>query len=221
VFPTFSELYKELPDGLACFLTNQYLINLYTIAKNPTRFQCRYQGLIPGTVFHERSAGTNAISMCNKLKRPVFLLGSQHYLIEMFSNKWFIADRVCLPNGEPLWIFALSAPLDKDPRMLIFLVQMLIKRLEHMVRRTWFTKQIVAELQKKASSFTLKPLTQRELEILSHLVDGKSYKEIANTLFLSLGTVNTYVYHIYSKLNVSSRKELRHKLSVNIPDMSF
>ncbi|HQA61010.1 MAG TPA: LuxR C-terminal-related transcriptional regulator, partial [Tepidanaerobacteraceae bacterium] len=75
--------------------------------------------------------------------------------------------------------------------------------------------------KRQLASFTLKPLTQRELEILSHLVDGKSYKEIANTLFLSLGTVNTYVYHIYSKLNVSSRKELRHKLSVNIPDMSF
>ncbi len=50
-------------------------------------------------------------------------------------------------------------------------------------------------------------LTPRELEILTSLVDGLSYKLIADKLFLSPLTVHSHIKHIYEKLHVHSKAE--------------
>lgn len=50
-------------------------------------------------------------------------------------------------------------------------------------------------------------LTSREKEILNELVNGLSYKKIADTLFISLDTVRSHIKNIYQKLHVSSRSE--------------
>ena len=50
-------------------------------------------------------------------------------------------------------------------------------------------------------------LTDREMEILKLLVDGMSYKMIAEKCFVSIDTVSTHVKNIYKKLHVSSRNE--------------
>ncbi|MGB7394497.1 MAG: LuxR C-terminal-related transcriptional regulator, partial [Pricia sp.] len=41
---------------------------------------------------------------------------------------------------------------------------------------------------------------------------GKSNKEIAGELFISISTVKTHITNIYGKLKVSSRKELLHRI---------
>jgi DNA-binding CsgD family transcriptional regulator len=51
-------------------------------------------------------------------------------------------------------------------------------------------------------------ITQREKDVLKLLVRGKTYKEIAAKLFISLPTVKTHVSNIYSKTNVRNRLEL-------------
>ena len=51
-------------------------------------------------------------------------------------------------------------------------------------------------------------ITQREKEVLQLLVTGKTYKEIAAELFISLPTVKTHVSNIYSKAKVRNRLEL-------------
>jgi len=48
-------------------------------------------------------------------------------------------------------------------------------------------------------------LTEREREVLALMVDGLSNQEIADRLFLSLGTVKFHAGNIYSKLSVDSR----------------
>ena len=50
-------------------------------------------------------------------------------------------------------------------------------------------------------------LTPRELEILTHLCQGKSYKMIAAALFISNGTVHSHIKKIYRKLEVNSKSE--------------
>ena len=50
-------------------------------------------------------------------------------------------------------------------------------------------------------------LTPRETEILSLLVQGLSYKMIANQCFISLNTVNAHIQNIYEKLQVNSAVE--------------
>lgn len=52
-----------------------------------------------------------------------------------------------------------------------------------------------------------KPLTSRELEVLSSLSQGKSTAQIAAELFISEQTVKNHLCRIYKKLGVSSRVE--------------
>ena len=49
------------------------------------------------------------------------------------------------------------------------------------------------------------PLSKRELEVLQLMAAGMSNQEIAQELFIALGTVKTHTNHIYGKLDVSSR----------------
>ncbi|WP_319406130.1 response regulator transcription factor [uncultured Desulfosarcina sp.] len=50
-------------------------------------------------------------------------------------------------------------------------------------------------------------LSQRELQILTHLVEGKSNKDIAHAVNLSPDTVKSHLKNIYQKLGVSSRSQ--------------
>jgi DNA-binding NarL/FixJ family response regulator len=50
-------------------------------------------------------------------------------------------------------------------------------------------------------------LTPREREILSGLVEGNSFKVIADTLFISIETVRFHFRNIYKKLHVHSQSE--------------
>jgi len=50
-------------------------------------------------------------------------------------------------------------------------------------------------------------LTDRQNEILEKLADGKSYKEIAELLFISPETVRTHIKKIYKTLHVNNKAE--------------
>ncbi|MGH1363383.1 MAG: response regulator transcription factor [Calditrichia bacterium] len=50
-------------------------------------------------------------------------------------------------------------------------------------------------------------LTQRETEVLTHLCKGKSYKMIADDLYISEETVRRHIKNIYRKLEVHSKSE--------------
>ena len=57
----------------------------------------------------------------------------------------------------------------------------------------------------KASALAGPGLTPREREVLRMMASGQSNQEIADVLFLSLGTVKVHVTHILAKLGVTSR----------------
>lgn len=56
-------------------------------------------------------------------------------------------------------------------------------------------------------------LSNREREVLKHLLDGMTNKEIADELNLRLGTVKVHVNHILSKLQVEHRSQAIAKLT--------
>ncbi|MBM7502770.1 LuxR C-terminal-related transcriptional regulator [Agromyces aurantiacus] len=56
-----------------------------------------------------------------------------------------------------------------------------------------------------ANAALAEPLTERELEILTHLPDHSTSAELATLCFVSVNTVKTHTAHIYRKLGVSGR----------------
>jgi two-component system response regulator NreC len=53
-------------------------------------------------------------------------------------------------------------------------------------------------------------LSAREFDVLGLLCQGHTDKEIAQTLYLSVRTVNSHLSHIYAKLGVGTRTEAMH-----------
>jgi DNA-binding NarL/FixJ family response regulator len=51
-------------------------------------------------------------------------------------------------------------------------------------------------------------LSNKEMDILAYLIQGKSTKEISTLLNLQLSTISTHKFRIYRKLNVSNLAEL-------------
>ncbi len=54
---------------------------------------------------------------------------------------------------------------------------------------------------------TLDQLTERELEVLKMAAQGKSNREIASELVISIRTVQTHLSNVFSKMGVGSRTE--------------
>ena len=54
-------------------------------------------------------------------------------------------------------------------------------------------------------------LSRQERNVQDLILQGKTNKEIANELFISISTVKTHITNIYGKLRVSNRKELLHR----------
>lgn len=58
-------------------------------------------------------------------------------------------------------------------------------------------------------------LTAREKEILYSLVDGLSYKKIAEKYYVSISTIRTHITNIYQKLHVNSKSQAVAKVLQN------
>jgi DNA-binding NarL/FixJ family response regulator len=68
-------------------------------------------------------------------------------------------------------------------------------------------RKILAYLQHPRTARFSSTLSTREIEVLEALIEGHSYKAIAEKLFLSVHTVRFHLHNIYAKLHVSSRSE--------------
>lgn len=69
-------------------------------------------------------------------------------------------------------------------------------------------KQVLNKFKEKPSNnIEVFELNEQERTILSHLVDGLSYKMIADAMNITYTTVNMYIKRIYKKLQVHSATE--------------
>ncbi|MFN8378735.1 MAG: LuxR C-terminal-related transcriptional regulator [Anaerolineae bacterium] len=64
-----------------------------------------------------------------------------------------------------------------------------------------------ASTQTTSNSALDEPLTTRELEILRLVAEGRSNRDIAAELYLSVGTVKTHIHNLTGKLGASNRTE--------------
>ena len=68
-------------------------------------------------------------------------------------------------------------------------------------------KKVLQFFPRKTKEAVQTPLTDKETEVLQQLVNGKSYKQTAEALNISIETVRTHIKHIYSKLHVGSMSQ--------------
>jgi len=70
--------------------------------------------------------------------------------------------------------------------------------------------RVAAKITSRLAQESVPPLakeefTEREFDIIGLLMQGKSNKEIAEALSLTVGTVKNYLSQIYAKINVKDR----------------
>lgn len=56
-------------------------------------------------------------------------------------------------------------------------------------------------------------LTQREIEIVKLILEGKTNKEISDSSYIQLYTVKTHIKNIFRKLNISNRSQIMRALT--------
>ncbi|MEO7265127.1 MAG: response regulator transcription factor [Ferruginibacter sp.] len=72
---------------------------------------------------------------------------------------------------------------------------------------TQIARKVINRLQTNRASEEIKILSARENEVLQLLAKGLMYKEIAERLFITTGTVRQHIHNIYEKLHVQNRTE--------------
>ena len=73
---------------------------------------------------------------------------------------------------------------------------------------TEVAEQLALNIMAPSEQLLHKQLSDREFEVFSHLVGGKSITEIANGLHLSVKTVSTHKTRIMQKMGMSSLSEM-------------
>ena len=118
--------------------------------------------------------------------QAILVLGQ---VLEMAEPEGY--SRLFLDEGESLGELLLEIPFQGVPA-------------EYLGRlRTSFRKEY--QSRPPGAQALIEPLSDRELQVLQLLAAGKSNREIAGELFISVGTVKRHVHHIYQKLGVSNR----------------
>lgn len=69
------------------------------------------------------------------------------------------------------------------------------------------TGKMMMKMRQKNSTELHEELTEREMEVLKLIAEGKTNQEIADELFIALKTVKTHVSNILSKLQVQDRTQ--------------
>lgn len=118
----------------------------------------------------------------------------------IFEDNNIIFNSIC--NGAEGYILKHTAPVD---------IMIAIKEIYN--GGAPMTPSIASKVLKMVKNRTYDEvdnsfgLTDREKEILKYLVEGMSYKLIADICFISLDTVNSHIKNMYKKLQVHSKSE--------------
>ncbi|PZV14729.1 MAG: DNA-binding response regulator [Pseudanabaena sp.] len=118
-----------------------------------------------------------------------FAAGADSYCIKDISSENLVQALKLTAEGNS-WI---------DPAIANIVLQQ--------VRRREATVEIDAAEADYKQVLQATPLTERELEVLSEIVNGNSNAEIAQRLYITVGTVKTHVRNILNKLCADDRTQ--------------
>jgi LuxR family maltose regulon positive regulatory protein len=96
--------------------------------------------------------------------------------------------------------------LDEDRRVVTLLPEVRHVAPDFVGRLLDFARQVDAR-QGRPTQPLEEPLSERELEVLGLIASGLSNSDIAQKLFITVGTVKRHINNIYGKLEVTSRTQ--------------
>jgi LuxR family maltose regulon positive regulatory protein len=114
------------------------------------------------------------------------------------------AVRVAAPEGY------IRAFVDEGPRVRALLPsvrQEAPRFVDRVLRAGTEGMQTRAPGTEAAEQVLFEPLSERELEVLSLIADGLTNREIAERLFIAVGTVKRHINNLYGKMQVRRRTE--------------
>ena len=174
-----------------------------------------YQFIAAGFLARDEGRYQELLSMCRDYRKNVEKLDIQVcliylYLLESSSlmNRYSteaalsslrLALNIACPDGIvlPFLLFEELTPLYTHPEIVKAYPAEYLECLEEIAKRTNNKNRHAQENESL--------LTERELEILQGLLLGKSHKEIAQSLYISIPTVRFHVHNLYQKLGVNNK----------------
>lgn len=99
--------------------------------------------------------------------------------------------------------------------MIYFTTALVVLSAVYLIWRSRRNKNIFASIENEAlfeRNCKIYKLSYREIEVLRLVVQGKTYSQVSELLFISKKTVDSHIQHIYAKMNVSNKIELIQKL---------
>ncbi len=112
---------------------------------------------------------------------------TKRYEIELASDK-FLLDPEAAQKKSWLWIL-----------LMVLLVSVLLNILQF----------VIYKRRRKPTWVSETKLTQQEQKILALILEDKTNKEIASSMFVSVSTVKTHINNLYKKLGTTSRSEVK------------
>lgn len=175
--------------------------------------------------------GSEALAMCKELKPDVVLMDM--VMPEMDGPTVTQTIRKRFPNVQVLVLTSFHDQAKVARAMQAGAIGYLLKgvsidELADGIRSAYAGKPVMAPeamqaivRASQAGQAVADDLSERELEVLALLVQGKTNREIAEELLISLPTVKTHLRNIYGKLGAANRAEaaslaIRHGLISDI-----
>ena len=170
-------------------------------------------------VVGEAGGGEEALRLVDHLAPDVLLLD-----MEMPDISGLEVARRLLADGSPVHVLALSAYDDEqyifgllDHGAAGYLTKdeapsTIVEAVRGVARgeKGWISRRVANKLVRRkrmALEAATSALSDREREVLRLMGRGYNNTRIAETLFISEGTVKNHVTHIYDKLNLRTRAE--------------
>jgi len=198
------EDFKLTRVGLRCALNSNEDINVVAESDNATEGLELIKRHNPDVVLMDLGlAGMNGIEATLKVKDinrniKVIALTSHDREEEVIATLSSGAMAYCLKDIDPVKL----ADVIRDVAEGVCWLDPMIAR---KVLDSFPKQETLGILRDKSSEEGRVPLTEREFEVLKHLVDGKSNTEIAKELIVSVHTAKAHVCSILQKMCVNDR----------------
>ncbi len=173
------------------------------------------------SVVGEADNGETAILLAKQLKPDVILLD-----VNMPNTGGLEVTKRLLQNDKNTKILAVSSLVKEPyPSMLIKAgvngyitkgtpLDEMIKGIKKIAQGgRYFSADVaeqLADMLSEKSESPFEQLSEREMQVAMMVVNCQSPQQIADQLFVSVKTVNTYRYRIFEKLNIDSDVKLTH-----------